>query len=355
MRVPRSAASLTRHFASVTTKLGALNKGFLLKWFADLGWFEAKRRVREAADRGTRIHFAWYTVCTGGAIVYQNPHDPAYTPKELVEIHQKYDGKVWTLQNQEEHYDFLKLVQMKEILNPEILESEKKVYNIEHQEAGTADNILRIKEGEYPISGKTPLKLPSGLFMFDAKSGNYVGVDNFMQVSAYVHCAESMGYERFTGALIAHTAAQMKNGIEGFKVYYLTREEIDQYYQDYRDIARVWVRQNKDSKPTIRQLPCLVAFHKDEVKLVPKPEPPKKEPIKEEDKSKKKKFSDSVILTVDEYDKLVKQFGKAGTYEKINNLNNYIMSKGKKYKSHYHTILNWERMNDPSPAQKKML
>jgi hypothetical protein len=36
--------------------------------------------------------------------------------------------------------------------------------------------------------------------------------------------------------------------------------------------------------------------------------------------------------------------------EKIERLNNYIGSSGKKYKSHYHTILNWSR-NDPPPRE----
>ena len=44
-----------------------------------------------------------------------------------------------------------------------------------------------------------------------------------------------MGYDTFAGALIYHTSASTKKGIEGLKVYYLTRDEIDKYYADFRD------------------------------------------------------------------------------------------------------------------------
>jgi hypothetical protein len=61
-------------------------------------------------------------------------------------------------------------------------------------------------------------------------------------------------------------------------------------------------------------------------------------------KISKKKFYDCVLLTEEEHTKLTEQFN-GSTDTKIKALNDYMMSTGKKYKSHYHTILNWERMN----------
>ncbi len=60
----------------------------------------------------------------------------------------------------------------------------------------------------------------------------------------------------------------------------------------------------------------------------------------------KQKYMEFVFLSSEEYKKLVSQFGEQGTTEKIKALNDYIGSKGKKYKSHYHTILMWERKNE---------
>ena len=59
-------------------------------------------------------------------------------------------------------------------------------------------------------------------------------------------------------------------------------------------------------------------------------------------------FGDFVLLTQDQYQKLCDEFTKLGADEKIKNLNLYIGSKGDKYKSHYHTILNWARKEEPT-------
>ena len=57
-------------------------------------------------------------------------------------------------------------------------------------------------------------------------------------------------------------------------------------------------------------------------------------------------FQEVVRLTQIEYDKLLEKFGKAKVEDFITRLNDYIQSKGKRYPSHYHTILNWERRDN---------
>lgn len=61
----------------------------------------------------------------------------------------------------------------------------------------------------------------------------------------------------------------------------------------------------------------------------------------------KVKYLDFVYLKAEEHAKLTERFGAAGVAEKIEKLNNYIGSKGVKYKSHYHTILNWAAKDVP--------
>jgi hypothetical protein len=51
----------------------------------------------------------------------------------------------------------------------------------------------------------------------------------------------------------------------------------------------------------------------------------------------------NVKLTKEEYEKLIIKFGDILTNDKIERLSSYIASKGKKYASHYATILNWSR------------
>lgn len=64
-------------------------------------------------------------------------------------------------------------------------------------------------------------------------------------------------------------------------------------------------------------------------------------------------YMDFVKLSTEEHSKLLEQFGEAGLKERLAALNDYIGSRGVKYKSHYHTILAWERKNGPRAAQKK--
>ena len=55
----------------------------------------------------------------------------------------------------------------------------------------------------------------------------------------------------------------------------------------------------------------------------------------------KTKFLDFVYLTQKEGEALAQILGTEKTNEYIKRLNDYIGSKGKKYKSHYFTIRNW--------------
>lgn len=71
--------------------------------------------------------------------------------------------------------------------------------------------------------------------------------------------------------------------------------------------------------------------------------PPKKS-VKE--KPKKEKYGSEVTLTTEEHENLIEKFGEGGTAERIENLDLYKGSTGKKYASDYMTILAWERKNN---------
>ena len=72
---------------------------------------------------------------------------------------------------------------------------------------------------------------------------------------------------------------------------------------------------------------------------------------KEKEKIKKKIEKDiygefkNVKLTDGEYSKLIDKFQFQGTEQRIENLSGYLASKGDKYKSHYATILQWDKKN----------
>lgn len=68
--------------------------------------------------------------------------------------------------------------------------------------------------------------------------------------------------------------------------------------------------------------------------------------LKEIYKEKKLKHLDFVLLTEKEYLALIDSFGENKTKEWIERLNDYLGSTGKKYTSHYFTILSWNRKDN---------
>jgi hypothetical protein len=73
-----------------------------------------------------------------------------------------------------------------------------------------------------------------------------------------------------------------------------------------------------------------------------------KEAAKVESKTDKKPYGEfaNVMLSDEEMQKLVERFGEVGAKERIENLSSGIESKNYRYKSHYATILTWQRMDE---------
>lgn len=63
-------------------------------------------------------------------------------------------------------------------------------------------------------------------------------------------------------------------------------------------------------------------------------------------KKEKKKYLEFVFLLEEEFLKLKENIPAEEVEELIEQLNNYLGSTGKKYKSHYHTILTWQRKRE---------
>lgn len=73
---------------------------------------------------------------------------------------------------------------------------------------------------------------------------------------------------------------------------------------------------------------------------------------KEKNKPQVKKFLRYVILTEDEYDKLVDDFGLKPTFKYIQKLDNYIHKTQKQYDSHYGLIKSWKEKDDAKEIVK---
>jgi len=247
-------------YPSVTTKLGVIAKPFLAHWRGDIGNREADAKMIEAQDRGTRIHFAWHIISMGGIALFNPRNHPVYTHEQIDSKYKEFSNKVVVLESQDEMWAIYKLKQFLIEVNPTILETEKTVYSHKYKEAGTLDGILAIDEGDYLVSGATKLHLPAGNYVIDIKSGKVVDKDAFLQIAAYANCAHEMGLHEIVGGLVLHTSAQTKKGIEGFTTHYISREELDQKFKIFRNVANFWEYDNEDAKPKIFNFPSEITL-----------------------------------------------------------------------------------------------
>lgn len=246
---------VTQYLASVTTKLGVVAKPFLAKWRGDIGNREADLRMFEASQRGVRIHDAWFVLTTGGEVIYQPFKRPNFTPEQIETFETKNQGNVSILRHQDEMYDVFKLTCWLEAVKPEIVKSELITYSLKNRDAGTADNLFRIKKGKYLIAGAKALTLPKGLYIADLKTGHVVDDDAFMQTAAYAKNVEEMMGEKIVGTLIIHTGAATRTGIYGLTTLYRSKIEMERDYLDYRHAVALWERKNADAKPKVFEFP----------------------------------------------------------------------------------------------------
>lgn len=247
-----------RWIPSVTTKLNITDKPFLAKWRGDIGNREADTRLREAQDRGKRIHDAWHRFCTGGAVLYNPWNKPNYTADEVKELQAEHNGNLAILQYQDEMLAIVKLQRLVEILKPKMIFSEKIVYSLANNDAGTADNGWEIAEGEYKVNGAKPLFIKGGRYLVDLKTGSVVDETAYQQTACYVRCDEEMGAPTYEGTLILHTSAKTKSGIEGLACILRAREDVEKDYQTYRLKSELWQRTNEDAAPRVFEFPALI-------------------------------------------------------------------------------------------------
>jgi len=250
------------YYPSVTTKLGIVAKPFLAKWRGDIGNREADMRLFEAQERGTRIHAAWEILTLGGLVVFNPPKRPLFIPEQIEEYKKKYNGLVEVVKYQEEMLQLSKLQKFLEIVKPLIQSSELTVYSDSNRDAGTVDNVMDIKSGEYPVNGKIPLRIPSpgGRYIVDLKTGNSLDDNAFMQTAAYARCYEEMGLGTISGTLILHTGSSLKTGIAGLGVHLRTIDQVNQDYKDFRNVSSLWERKHKDDKPDTFEIPALITL-----------------------------------------------------------------------------------------------
>lgn len=247
------------YLPSVTTKLGIIDKPFLAKWRGDIGNREADMRSYEAASKGKRIHWSWEVVLKGGVVIYDPWQRPVYSAEQIAALKAEH-GEVSVLRTQEEMAHVKRLMDQFEILHPNVLGVEVKVYDIANRDAGTIDHIYEIEAGNFPVAGSKPLQLTGGIYVTDLKTGSSVDdEDVWLQLAPYAKMYEDRFSVKVAGALVTHSNANVRSGIPGLKTLFRSREQlIGQDYPAYRHAASLWERKHKDDLPKTFTFPSLI-------------------------------------------------------------------------------------------------
>lgn len=251
------------HFLiSVSTKLGIEDKPFLLQWYADLGWDEARRRLHESAERGKRIHFAMWVYLNGGTVVFNPSHGSVFSEKDIIDFKAK--GLFFDLKNQDEMVALWKIQKFFEITGAKAHETEKTVYSIGKRIAGTLDLVLEIETGAYDVNGRSRLTIPqTGKYVGDLKTGKVVPESAWPQVATYTEAYEEMSGKEIKGGIILHTESGNKGGIEGFGTQIKTREELKPYCDIYAHLAAVYDARNPNVHIKAFDFPTIITMKKD--------------------------------------------------------------------------------------------
>lgn len=251
------------YLASVTTKLGILDKPFLARWRGDIGNREADMRVHEAGQRGSRIHWAWEVALKGGAVVFDPWQAPIYTTEGIAALKAKY-GDVAILRVQEEMWQMVKLQRQFDILKPMVIGIEEKLFDLDTRDAGTVDAVYSLLDGEYMVNGAKPVRLAKGIYINDLKTGSQVQDEAYYQTAKYLAMYEKKYGTKCAGTLITHTSAKTKGGIAGLATYLRTREQVmDEDLPMFNKIAAVWDAKHKDDKPQTYEFPSLITLKKE--------------------------------------------------------------------------------------------
>lgn len=260
----KKEGEVKKYFPSVTEILGGgYPKDFIAKWRGDVGNERADQIVREAFALGSFVHFGAEIIGQGGAVIYNPLVNPIYTDDEIKQFIEKYK-RICICRTQREFVQLHRIWQFFDALKPTYIETEQTVFSIKHEYAGTLDLVLEVPEGEYAIAGSKPLYLEKGLYLCDYKTGKGTDYSNHMQMAAYVKAVIEgvpTAAKNFKGGLLLHTNAELvKNGIEGFKATHLNMEEIEDAFQDFLHVYKVYQIKKPTPDPKRFSMPSILSY-----------------------------------------------------------------------------------------------
>jgi hypothetical protein len=208
---------------SVTTVLNAYPKGAAFyEWLKKNG--EDSDAIRdEAGRRGSKVHLMTEQYDKGEEVsLFGESGELSISMLE------------WAM--------FERYVEFRNRFSPEIIDIETHIISEELCIAGTRDRVIL-------LNGKR--------ILLDIKTGNYIGKEAWLQLSAYQAIDRANGHPPYDGIAILHLAAKTKtegrkDAIQGKGWQLLVEYDqkvIDQYYTVFMHTHKLWLSENKDLMP----------------------------------------------------------------------------------------------------------
>lgn len=259
----KSKELMTQFFPSVTEILGAYPKDFLARWRGDVGNERADQIMNDALRLGSFIHNSAEVLSKGGALIYNPITSPIHSEAEIIKLKKKYKDNVVIVRWQQEFVQLYRIWQWFNLVKPSKIETEQTVYSIAHKYAGTLDLLMWIDEGTYEIAGSTPIKLSSGYYVGDYKTGKGVDETYKMQISAYINAIqEGLPTINIKGGLIIHpNNEKVTTGIVGLKTTYVSMAEQKKYFKHFLSVYEVYKIKKPVPDPVAFTMPTVLTLN----------------------------------------------------------------------------------------------
>ena len=251
------SGTLSIYLPSSTTILSHNNNPFLARWRGDVGNINADYISRKALTLGSEIHNVIDLRAKGYDVIYNDAKVPAMTPTQIAQYMNEVNPSTVIIDTQEVAVQLARFEQVFQALEPEILETETTVYNIAEVYAGTLDQVWNITEDKEIKAGRTTYKLPKGIYVVDIKTGSGINeTQYFAQLSSYCKAENITSKYDVTGAIILHLNADIKSGIVGFKPYIKFSEELERYWNYFKNTRDNYIFENQ-VYPKFFEIPIL--------------------------------------------------------------------------------------------------
>lgn len=242
------------YLPSVTTYLNSFQDPQLIRWRGEVGNETADFKMKQGAELGSKIHDCINKRCLGYDVIYQNPKHETVSDAIIQQYKQEINNKLFIIDSQDVAIQLARFEKVMDLLGgPEIIETEKIIHSIKDLYAGTLDLIIDIKKDISFTQGRTETNLKKGKYIIDIKTGKHIDeFKYFYQLAAY---SKACKVRNIKGALILHLNANIKTGIEGFKPYFKSSQELKQYYKQFINFRNIYLFELSNFKVTNYDIP----------------------------------------------------------------------------------------------------